>query len=429
MIPWEGQLELVRALTVHPHACQELHGTLKAEHFAHNPALGIICETILACYKSYHTVPTEGQIRTELSKAPEKLFPSCISLLPDVLNAEIPPEEWAIKTGKFIAARAELLELGLGIPTLADNGQFESALAQARKVSRTASNSGDISTTCGSMQDVIDRQTEVANSIPTKITRLDRSLPGGGLKRGSMGHVLGKKGGGKSHSLVHLGAAGLENSHSVLHITLEMPSSEVRARYDRHLLNACGPEFITKLGSDYPRLQSLHKRLTILEATKRAITCGGIEAAIDRMDSPPDIVIVDYLQLVSMGNLSSNINPGHARMEALGQMSQDLHIIAQERKIALWTAYQANRMGIQASRSTSEVLDTTHYAESIAAAWPAEVIISVNQSLSEAAGGLGRIFLAENRGGPSMKTIEVQLQWNKSKIVDLLDIPQQQVQP
>lgn len=428
MIPWVSQLELVRALTVHPHACQELNGVLKPMHFIENSALGWIAQVTLESFSEFKVCPTEGQIRTKLSLLPEKIQAATISLLPDVLASEIPPEDWAIKTGRYIAARAELIVFGQEIPELAENGHFDLALTRARQVSQVASDKGEISSGAGTPDEVLARQSETVSSIPTRITRLDKCLPGGGLKRGSMGHVLGKKGGGKSHTLVHLGGSALFHDKRVLHISLEMPTREVRARYDRHILDSWGEEFIQKLGNEYGKLSHYQSHLTILEATKRAITCGGIESAIDRLDIPPDVIIVDYLQLIACGGMSSGQDPGHVRQQALGQMSQDLHIIAQERDIAIWTAYQANRSGIQATRAGNDVLDTTHYAESIAAAWPAEVIISVNQSITEAGSSLGRVYVAENRGGPSMRTIEVKLDWAKSKITDLLDYtPTQQV--
>ncbi len=97
-------------------------------------------------------------------------------------------------------------------------------------------------------------------------------------------------------------------------------------------------------------------------------------------------------------------------------------MLAHERNIPVWTAYQANRIGMASIRRSmnSETLDATHYALSIEPAWHADVIVSVNQNDAEAASSTGRMFVAENRGGPSQRVIECLFDWSRSKITDIL---------
>ena len=422
MIPWKAQLELVRGLLASPEACRELLGVLQPQHFEGGGAVGFIAQAIMDGLKVYKTIPTEGQIQEALAKLPDKLRGNALQLLPEVLEAQVPPVEWIVQTGRHLAARSELLELGTEIRAMADGHQYQAVLDRARGAARLASPAGEMTRGAGTIEDILARQQSVGVVVPTLIGPLDNAL-GGGLKKGAMGHVLGKKGGGKSHVLVHLGASALELGLSVLHVPLEMSERDTRGRYDRRLLRSYGSQVPERLGDDRARmaLQAAQDRLTIVEAAKRRLTIHGIEAAIDKMETPPDLVVIDYLQLITLATTNGQGDPTAARAAALGTLSQDLHNLAQDRNVALWTAYQANRSGIITAKGQGEVLDITAYAESIAAAWAASVVVSINQNALEATERTGRLHLAENRDGPSLVTIPVNMDWRMSRVWSTLD--------
>jgi RecA/RadA recombinase len=418
LIPWKAQLELVRGLLGSPEACRELLGVLKAPHFEGGGALGHVAEAALTCFAEYKTLPTEGQVQEKLMGLPDRLRIPALQMIPDILDASVPPVGWVVSTGRHLAARAELLQLGTELRDLADTGEFTTVLDKAKAAARLASPAGEMTVGAGTTEDILARQASTGVTITTGFRSLDHTL-GGGLKKGAMGHVLGKKGGGKSHVLVHIGAAALEAGLRVLHVPLEMSVRDTRARYDRRLVGTSGPAFIAALGDgpQVARLREAHERLTVIEAAKRRMTIHGIEAAIDRMPSPPDLVVIDYLQLITVGT-DSKTDPTAARAAGLGVLSQDLHNLAQDRNLALWTAYQANRSGIMSAKSQGEPLDITAYAESIAAAWAASVVVSINQTGIEAGSRQGRLFVAENRDGPSLVTHPAIFDWRISKIID-----------
>lgn len=418
-LPWQSQLELVKAICVHVEVCRELQGILTAPCFGANQALGWIAEGSLAIWKKHHALPTEGLLRQWLQENTEGLVQaSALERLPDVLEASITPANWAVGTGRRLAAATHLGALQSVLGGMADEGRFDEILTQVRRAAILASPGGEMTVGSGTEEQIRDRQTETGIRVPTGITQLD-SLLGGGLKKGEMGHVLGKKGGGKSHTLVHLACEAVARELTVLYATLEMSEPEVRARVDRHLVGAAGQHFLTKLPQSMSRLQSAHGRLSVL--TRKGLSVGSLVSAIERMDTKPDLVVVDYLQLLQTGGMDGQGEVQAMRRMALGRTSQELHDVAQEQGVALWTAYQANRIGITKMRGTIDgtgVLDVTDYAEAIDAAWPAAVIVSVNQSAVEAPQSTGRLFLAENRGGPSVRTVNCRLDWQTSTVRD-----------
>jgi predicted ATP-dependent serine protease len=82
-------------------------------------------------------------------------------------------------------------------------------------------------------------------TCPTGIAHLDKKqILNGGLARGEIGVVVAPTGVGKSHFLVHLGAAALKVGKNVLHYTLELSETAVGIRYDSNLCNIPSNEVI-----------------------------------------------------------------------------------------------------------------------------------------------------------------------------------------
>lgn len=416
MIPWASQLELCKALVESPAVARELNGVITPKTLT--PPLGWIATGACELHAKYKSKPTEGLMREWLStKLDGVLLESALENVTYVHMSSTPPEKWAVNIGHRLSAESALNLLTSEMPQLVEEGKFDEILHRTRQASLLASPMGELTVGAGSEGDVQERQHETGVRIGTGIYRLDKYL-NGGLKRGEMGHILGRKGGGKSHALTHLGAMALRHDLHVLHATLEMSDKEVRARYDRHLVGATGLEFSQALPSKYAALQDWHSRLSVL--SKKGLNLGGLVSTMEKMDPKPDVVIVDYLQLMTSGGMAGDGDYSAMRRMALGRLSQDLHDVAQEHEVALWTAYQTNRAGMMAVNQAG-VLDITHYSEAIDAAWPAAVIVSLNQTVDEAANRQGRIFVAENRGGEKLRTIECEFDWRISKIMDIND--------
>lgn len=415
-LPWRTSLELCKAIWTYPHAAQELGAVLNEASL--EPPLGSLAVGLSELWRIHRTAPTEGLLRQWVENKMEGvLLGAAVERIQDVQAASTPPEGWAVQEGRRIAAAALLERLAGHLPALAEEGRYDEALREVRKAAAMAAPAGELTSGAGTEDEILDRQTEKGERIATRIHRLDTYLHGG-LKRGEQGHILGRKGGGKSHCLIHMAAEAAESGHNVLFASLEMSASEVRARLDRHWVNDFGPDFVKKLPGSVNRLRQNHDRMHVL--VKKGLALGALASAIERLPKKPDMVVIDYLQLMQTGVRPEGDDFSGMRRRALGQLSQELHDLAQEHDVALWTAYQTNRAGMLAVNQNG-VLDITHYAEAIDAAWPAAVVVSVNQTVEEACNRTGRLFLAENRGGEKLKTIESMLDWRTSKIVDACD--------
>lgn len=414
MIPYRAQLELVKSCVRNGRVSRELQGILTTRSL--DPPLGHLAVKACELWTRYRQAPTEGLLREAVSNdgLSGVLLESALGTIVEVLEASEPPEDWAVEMGRQLAAEALLRGLEGDLRSLAGEGRYDEILHRAREAAQLASPDGELTVGSGDESEVLDRQHEKGERIATGIHALDHAL-NGGLKRGEMGHILGRKGGGKSHGLVHMAAEAIAAQRRVLFASLEMSGQEIRARFDRHWTGTHGQEFAVKLGINMPMLQERHERLHVL--VKKGLTYGGLVSAIERLKEKPDMICLDYLQLMSIGGLSERDDFVAARRQGLGRLSQDLHDLAQEFDVALWTAYQANRVGMIALNQHN-VLDITHYAECIDAAWPAAVIVSLNQTPLEAIERQGRVYLAENRGGEKLKTVNCRFDWKTSTIRD-----------
>ena len=80
MIPWGSQIEIVRSLLSSAEPCRELHGVLRADHFA-NMALGLVAETAIRLAVAQGSPATEGQVQEAVAGAEPLVRDSALSAL------------------------------------------------------------------------------------------------------------------------------------------------------------------------------------------------------------------------------------------------------------------------------------------------------------------------------------------------------------
>lgn len=416
MISYQAQLELLRSVMTEEKVARELSGVLHAGHLG-NPAVGYLVEAAIDCYRRFGQVATEGQLRDAISDG--NLNPSirmtATQRLSDALTADCPPPDHAIALGRKIAAGAILRALDLD--SVERSGDYDKLLAQVKAAAVLASPQGEVTRGGGTEDDVTFRHRPDDQAVPTGLEGLDTIL-GGGLQRGRLGHVLAVKGGGKSHTLRHFGAHALKTGLRVFDVTLEMPEWETRARYDRNLTGLTREECYLDPGLVLSATADIHDRLSVMEATSRSLTVHAIEAAIEREPEEPDLLLIDYPRLMTSGGKFGG-DVGRAVRADMTAVSIGIRRLAQKLHIPTWVPYHANRVGAQKLDSVgNQPLDKTDYAECYDVNRDADVIISLNQSIAEAGSGIGRIFVAENRGGSCRKIVLSKFDWARSRLED-----------
>lgn len=238
--------------------------------------------------------------------------------------------------------------------------------------------------------------------IPTGITELD-SFIGGGLKSGQLGIWLGPTSAGKSVALTHCGKRALVQGCKVVHYTCELYEQDVADRYDSSWTNVPMNQLADKHVLVDQKLGKLNTKygnsLIIKYFPAGTTTVQGIKSHIQMLHNHgfnPDLVIVDY------GDLLKATTHYKDEYSDLGIIFRDLHGLAGELRVPLWTASQANRAGLNA-----EIVDLEHIGDSIRKVQIADLVIGMCRTQEEYELGIMRLFVAKNKNGPEKVIVKI----------------------
>lgn len=207
---------------------------------------------------------------------------------------------------------------------------------------------------------IFKRNTQIEtgdNKFSTGMLELD-TLTNGGLGRGELGVVVGGSGSGKSICLTHIGGHNIKWAKKVLHFQLEGTPRQCEDRYEAKLLDH---EYKKVVRNDVPqdkykiynyfdsnslviRFLCEHYDYSVLEIEKEI-------TELKAMNFVPDLIIIDYADLLKPRTKSLAENGYLAQMEVFG----DLKTLAMRYNCVIWTASQVTR----APKGTLPEKDTT----------------------------------------------------------------------
>lgn len=255
----------------------------------------------------------------------------------------------------------------------------------------------------------------VTGRVPTGIATLDASLRGG-VGPGELAVVIGPWSGGKTASLVNLGAHGVRHGANVLHFTLEIARDELLLRYD---MNAAGEtdsiaQNPTALKLARKKFLSKGGGLIIHDCSHERMTPARIESLIEKYSAQRkvDLVLIDYLDLVysDRGNLEGRFN--------VGDVYRETRRIASLFKIPIWTASQATR---EASRTG--VFGGADVAEDISKMHTVDIGICLLQTPMERTQGVAWLKLEKGRTKSKRPKIKIMMDFDRMQWRELDEDP------
>jgi replicative DNA helicase len=122
----------------------------------------------------------------------------------------------------------------------------------------------------------------------------------------------------------------------------------------------------------------------------------------------PDLIIVDYLDLLKPLTSYSD------EYADLGAIAVALRGLAGELGVPVWTATQANRMGMVA-----DVIDLEHVGDSVKKVQVADVVLALCSKPEERNANLLRIFGAKNRNGPAKFSLKLRSAYDMMMLSDI----------
>lgn len=211
---------------------------------------------------------------------------------------------------------------------------------------------------------------------PFRLKKLNEAT-NGGVENKSLNIIVGGTGGGKTLSMCSLASDYLTDGLNVLYVTCEMADVKIAQRIDANLLNR-NVNDILELGAPVydeaiNRLEAdVDGRLVIKEYPARQATADHLRALLEELKARrgfiPDILFIDYLNLISPSTIGRN----DSVYERLKVVAEEVRAIAQEYGICIWTATQTNRGGFKKSD-----LDADDTGESFGIPMTADFMIGV----------------------------------------------------
>ena len=213
----------------------------------------------------------------------------------------------------------------------------------------------------------------------------------GGIGGGDFGLIFGSPGGGKSWTMVALGAHAVKLGLNVVHYTLELSEGYVGKRYDAYFTKH--PVNSIHLAQDKvaEEIKKLKGTLTIKEYAPGQASISTLEAHIQKITDlgyPPDLVIIDYVDL-----LKSNSNARDEK-EKLDNTYVSTKGLAKTLNIPIWSVSQVNRAGAR-----DDVIEGDKAAGSYNKLMITDFCMSLSRLAQDKVNGTGRFFLMKNRYG------------------------------
>lgn len=362
---------------------------LKPSHMS--PANAVIYGAVRDYYKKYGVMPTDSalydSLRTVLGpKDAQFLRPTIVTMY-----REIPDVDY-IKTRVLEFINIRNLETSL---TRASEYLLSGSYEEARGAILSFREVGP-----RRVIDYFDDSVlvEESEAIPTGILELDHYLLGGGLQRGREGIILAGTGVGKSTLSLNFGAHGVRLGYRCLHITGEDSRAAVKRRYDCRFAGR-NIKYGTQLTEQDRRMIESAKinggDLQIREVISGKFSPASVRMAIQAEPRTPDLVIVDYLDVMRPDTRREDKRFEHE------EIAVDLRGVAQEFMVAMWINKQADRQSRHSEKVGSE-----NMAESYGPARIADVVLGLARPPAEKQRGRISVILDKQRDGVDGRTIQ-----------------------
>ena len=246
----------------------------------------------------------------------------------------------------------------------------------------------------------------VDDSVPVGWKDLD-AVMGGGLVKGDMGLVVAKSGFGKTQTLVNLAKMYITHSkQNVLYVALEERTSRMLQRFIQVVAQIGRNKLVTpdnkhlKVKGIESLLKAMHKAhaegrvggLELYKSRPHTVSITDLDQAIQSYGLKhgyyPDVLMIDYPDLMKNKNLQSNVS----EYRADGMLYEQLRALAEQYNMILWVASQTNR-----TANESDIVTVYNIEGSKQKLNTVDLCISLNRTPKEFQNGFIRFYLDKVR--------------------------------
>ena len=382
------QTKVISALLTHKDFLININDILDESLFG-NQAHQWIIKEILTYYTKYHTVPSMDVLKVELQKIDNDVLQLSIKeKLREAYKATSDDSEYIIEEFSTFCKNQQLKKALLASVDLLQAGDYDSIKLMVENAMKAGQ---DKNVGHEYNKDVESRYREDNRvTIPTPWPTINDMLQGG-LGNGDFGLIFGNPGGGKSWSLVALGGHAIKMGYNVLHYTLELGEDYVGRRYDAFFTNIAVNKVLEHRDKVEETVESLKGELIIKEFATGRATINTVEAHIAKVKTlgiTPDLIIIDYVDLLSSKRKSSD------RKFEIDDIYTSTKGLARELNIPIWSVSQVNRAG-----SKDDVIEGDKAAGSYDKMMITDFCMSLSRKKEDKVDNTGRFHVMKNRYG------------------------------
>ena len=257
---------------------------------------------------------------------------------------------------------------------------------------------------------------KVSIKYRTAFNSLDVNLEGG-MNAKELAMVAAPSGRGKSLYLVNQGARSLLEGKNVLYISLEMSEDKIGNRFDSVLTvlknsKLKEPAIQLKLSERLGMIQQQTKgRLIIKEFPTGTANVNTVRGLLTQLhlhkDFKPDVIIVDYLELLRPNRIIES------EYMAQQRIAEELRGLAMEQNALVWTATQCNR-----SAKHRDLITDAELGDSYGKIRPADFAISLNQTQEEYDKGQMRVYVMKARDSKANYVVPITIDYTTLRMED-----------
>lgn len=391
------QRHLISSLMTDKPFLKGVYDVLSSEYFSHNAHKWLI-DRLLEHYNKYDTcIPVQAiivalkdnHLDEELDFAAE-VKQICQIKEPDVqYYKDVLVNFLKVKKGKqTIMDHANKLNEGEDIEALIQDLEVVKKIGGDRNVGHEYD------------KDIEERFVEdIRHEIPTPWSKINEHIQGG-LGSGDFGLIFGNPGGGKSWSLVAIGAYAVQQGYNVVHYTLELDEHYVGRRYDAYFTNTPVQDVLKHKEKVIEEVSKLKGKLIIKDFAMGKASLNTVKSHLQKVEDnefTPDLVIIDYVDLLKSDRSSSE------RKREIDDIYTGTKGLARELKIPIWSVSQVNRMGAQ-----DKIIEGDKAAGSYDKIMITDIALSLSRRKEDKVNGTGRFHFMKNRYGMDGMTFSVQ---------------------
>ena len=382
------QIKVLSSLLTHKEFLVNIHDIISEEYFE-NQAQKWAIKEVLNYYDKYHTTPSLDILKVELQKVDNEVLQ--ISIKEQLKQAFVTSDddlEYVQEEFTNFCKNQQLKKALMSSVDLLKAGDFDGI----RFIVDNALKAGqDKNIGHEYAKDIESRYRENSREIvPTPWPRINDLLQGG-LGNGDFGLIFGNPGGGKSWSLVSLGGHAVKMGYTVLHYTLELGEDYVGKRYDAFFTKIPVNKVDSHKDQVAELIPQLPGKLIIKEYPTGKATVSTIESHIAKatsMGSKPDLVIIDYVDLLSSRKTNRE------RKDEIDDIYTSTKGLARQLDIPIWSVSQVNRAG-----ANDNVIQGDKAAGSYDKIMITDFCMSLSRKKEDKVNNTGRFHLMKNRYG------------------------------